>query len=106
MHELGLLFCNHLLKKAGCKTIYLGQSVPLADLIKVQKEYHANYLVTSLINSNITPATDKYLELVDKQSPNALLIAFGNQTQQAKYQSPSYQGFASFEKLRTFIDSI
>ena len=106
LHELGLLFCNYLLKKSGNKTIYLGQSVPLADLIKVQKEYQANYLVTSLINSNITPTTDKYLILVDTQTPKASLIAFGNQIQTAKYQSPSYQGFTSFKKLHTFIDSI
>ena len=106
LHELGLLFCNYLLKKSGFKTIYLGQSVPLADLIKVQEEYQANYLVTSLINSNLTPETDKYLNMVDTQTPSATLIAFGSQIQQAKYQSPSFNGFTSFDNLLSFINSI
>ena len=106
LHELGLLFCNYLLKKLGYKTIYLGQSVPLSDLVKVQEEYQANYLVTSLINSNITPGTDKYLKMVDTQTPTATLIAFGNQIQQAIYQSPSYHGFTTFDKLLSFINSI
>ena len=106
LHELGLLFCNYLLKKSGFKTIYLGQSVPLPDLIKVQEEYQANFLVTSLINGSLTPATDKYLKMVDIETPNSTLIAFGNQIEQTKYQSPSYKGFTSFEKLLSFIDII
>ena len=106
LHELGLLFCNYLLKKLGYKTIYLGQSVPLSDLVKVQEEYQANYLVTSLINSNITPGTDKYLKMVDTQTPTATLIAFGNQIQQAIYQSARYHGFTTFDKLLSFINSI
>ncbi len=35
LHEISLLFYNYILKKNGYKVIYLGQSVPLKDLVKV-----------------------------------------------------------------------
>ena len=106
LHELGLLFCNYIIKKEGYKTIYLGQSVPLADLVVVQEEYQANYIVTSMINSNLAPEADKYLEMLDTQTPMCTLIAFGNQIQQARYLSPSFHGFPTFDKLLSFIKSI
>lgn len=105
-HELGLLFCNYLLKKAGCKTIYLGQSVPLSDLVKVQEEHKASFIVTSIIYRNLDPVADKYLEMVDTQTPNCTLIAIGNQMQKVNYLSPSFHGFTTFDKLLSFISSI
>lgn len=106
LHELGLLFCNYLLKKEGYKTVYLGQSVPVLDLINVQEEYQANYLVTSLINSNLSPGADTYLEMIDAKSPTANLIAFGSQIHQTAYQSPSFKAYKSFDDLITFIKSL
>lgn len=35
VHELGLLFADHLLRAAGQRTVYLGQGVPLSDLPRV-----------------------------------------------------------------------
>lgn len=35
VHELGLLFADHLLRAAGHRTVYLGQGVPLTDLPRV-----------------------------------------------------------------------
>jgi DNA-binding transcriptional MerR regulator len=105
LHELGLLFCNYMLKKARHKTIYLGQSVPLSDLVAVQDEYQANYIVTSLINSNLSPNIDAYLKMVDVQTPRCTLISFGEQMKQAKYQSPSFYGFTATDKLVGFIES-
>lgn len=46
LHEIGLLFAKYLIKSRGHKTIYLGQSVPLADLGKLNNLYRCNYLVT------------------------------------------------------------
>ena len=105
-HELGLLFCNYLLKKAGCKTIYLGQSVPLSDLVKVQDEHLADYIVTSVIYSNLDPVANKFLEMVDTQTPNCNLIAVGNQIEHVDYRSPSFRSYTSYIKLQSFINSI
>ncbi len=45
-HEISLLFFAYLVKKHGFYAIYLGQSVPFADVVSIQKEYNAEYLVT------------------------------------------------------------
>ena len=37
-HEIGLLFANYILKKEGFKTIYLGQQVPISNLISFINE--------------------------------------------------------------------
>ena len=47
-HELGLLFYNYLIKKAGHSVIYLGSSVPFKDLVETHQMIQADYLFTSI----------------------------------------------------------
>ena len=47
-HELGLLFMNFLLKSRGVKTVYLGASVPLADMVQLVKQKKPDYLYAHL----------------------------------------------------------
>jgi DNA-binding transcriptional MerR regulator len=47
-HELGLLFYNYLIKKAGHSVIYLGSSVPFKDLVETHQMIRADYLFTSI----------------------------------------------------------
>ncbi len=35
LHEMGLLYCRYLVKARGHKCVYLGQAVPLCDLLEV-----------------------------------------------------------------------
>jgi DNA-binding transcriptional MerR regulator len=46
LHELGLLFAKYLVKSRGFKTIYLGQSVPLQDIVKLREYYRPDYILT------------------------------------------------------------
>ncbi|UII26579.1 MerR family transcriptional regulator [Fulvivirga maritima] len=46
LHELGLLYCNYILKKTGFKTIYLGQQVPLADLETAATKVKPDYFIS------------------------------------------------------------
>ncbi len=48
-HELGLLFYNYYLRSKGYHTIYLGQSLPNDDLVKIVREFKPDYIFTSLI---------------------------------------------------------
>jgi MerR family transcriptional regulator, light-induced transcriptional regulator len=47
-HELGLLFYQYSLRKRGFKTIYLGQSVPLHDLERINELHPTEYILTNL----------------------------------------------------------
>ncbi len=51
LHELGLLFFSYLIKKRGHRIIYLGQSVPIDDLISVYRIRPVDYLLTSFVSS-------------------------------------------------------
>lgn len=46
LHEIGLLLAHYMIRRRGYQVIYLGQSVPMQDLVKVQHIYHADFLLT------------------------------------------------------------
>lgn len=50
LHEMGLLFYSYLIKKAGHKMIYLGQTVPLKDLTEITAIQKPDFLVTALLS--------------------------------------------------------
>ncbi|MGY6561969.1 MAG: MerR family transcriptional regulator [Luteibaculaceae bacterium] len=50
MHELGLLFYNYIIKNAGHKVIYLGQSVPILDVVEIAKRNKVDYLLSSFLS--------------------------------------------------------
>ncbi len=47
-HELGLLFFAYVVRKNGHKIIYLGQSVPMEDVLEVSKLKAPDYIITSV----------------------------------------------------------
>ena len=103
LHEIGLLYGNYLLRKLGFKTVYLGQSVPLKDLISIQKQYKANYLVTSLINSNSGQTVDEYLQRLTKSFPAIQIIALGNLLNESVFKSPELKKHLSYTDFRKFL---
>ncbi|MBK8341203.1 MAG: MerR family transcriptional regulator [Flavobacteriales bacterium] len=59
IHELGLLYVGYVLRAAGYRAIYLGQSVPMADLPQVSAAYPQSLLFISFITT--FPAMDELL---------------------------------------------
>ena len=43
LHEIGLLFSKYILKVRGKRVIYLGQMVPIADVISYCEKYNPKY---------------------------------------------------------------
>lgn len=79
-HEIGLLFYNYILKKTGYNPIYLGQSVPLDDLITIQQSYNAGYLVTSLTTSLQDTTVLEYIETLSKAFKKQKIFIIGEQS--------------------------
>lgn len=48
MHEIGLLLANYMIREKGNQTIYLGQNVPLEDVLQVCDSYAPDYVFTYL----------------------------------------------------------
>ncbi len=49
IHELGLLYVDYLLRTKGEHTVYLGQSVPVADLEQVVAKFQSKVVLVSLL---------------------------------------------------------
>jgi DNA-binding transcriptional MerR regulator len=71
IHELGLLYVNYLLRARGDRTIYLGQSVPDADLEQVAAMFTGKVvLVTMLMATPPAPEIPAYLADLRKRLPD------------------------------------
>ncbi len=79
LHELGLLFYSFLLKKNGFKIIYLGQSVPFDDLLKVVNVRNTDYLFTYLIAAISQRDLPDYLQKLGETFPDKKIFVTGNQ---------------------------
>lgn len=78
-HELSLLLAYYLIRKYGHKAIYLGQSVPLADVLKAWSVIRADYLVTHF-TSLIGPEEMKdYLSGLSANTGNTPILVSGIQ---------------------------
>lgn len=64
LHEISLLFYNYILKKNGYKVIYLGQSVPLNDLVKVIEYCKPDNIMMYSINHDVKENISKYVDKI------------------------------------------
>ncbi|MBL6447988.1 MerR family transcriptional regulator [Fulvivirga sp. 29W222] len=77
LHEIALLFFNYLLKKAGYKTFYLGQAVPLNDLEKVVSELRPKYLITCITYYPKGESLEEFITLLSEKFHNTELYITG-----------------------------
>ncbi|MFP4287715.1 MAG: MerR family transcriptional regulator [Bacteroidales bacterium] len=66
LHELGLLFYTYIIKKAGHRVIYLGQSVPLKDVLEVIKIRNADYMITYFVAALDAEDIPDYLKTISE----------------------------------------
>jgi DNA-binding transcriptional MerR regulator len=80
LHELGLLFYCYLAKKRGHHVIYLGQSLPLDDLIEVVRIRDIDFVVTAFTSSfNGEDLVDYAWNLSEKLKDKVIFLS-GSQT--------------------------
>ena len=87
LHELSLLYFTYLIKSKGHSVIYLGQSVPLADLQRVFVIREPHYIV-----SVFTQAMEKPQDYVTQLSnffPKATLLISGCQVIEKNIKFPA-----------------
>ncbi len=91
LHELGLLYCTYLIKTKGHNCIYLGQSVPIEDLEKVNEKIAVDYVITSFTNPISTKDLAKYLETISETFKKKKIIVSGRvfQSITEKFKIPS-----------------
>jgi DNA-binding transcriptional MerR regulator len=88
MHELGLLFSCYLARKQGFRTIYLGQSLPLNDLVEVMNKRQVDYLYTSLTSSYKGENTEDYIRRLSSEFASTIIYISGSQYNRLSDNSP------------------
>lgn len=104
IHELGLLFLNYEINLKGYKSIYLGQTMPIENLIDLIKYYDNIHFVSYFTVSPTKDELEKYIKSFEEKVNmvgNSKLWILGHQVQHmTDIDLPiSMQTFNSIERL-------
>jgi MerR family transcriptional regulator, light-induced transcriptional regulator len=107
LHELGLLFYAYIIKKAGHKVIYLGQSVPLKDILEVIKIRKSDYIITYFVAAMDPDEIITYLKKISEGfNQNDIFIA-GYQVSQIKDKFPeNIKPLQDAEEFKSYLNRI
>lgn len=87
-HELGLLYFAYIAKKKGLRTIYLGQSTPIEDVISTSLELKPSILFTSTSTAISKINLNELTKTVRKNLKNCHLCITGYKANQDRYKLP------------------
>ena len=89
LHELGLLFYSYLIKKRGHKVTYLGQWVPLSDMVAASTVLDFGYLLTSVIAVYSGEDLTHYLNKLSAAFPDKTIFISGLQVKNIQSPTPA-----------------
>lgn len=81
LHELGLLFYSYLLRKKGHKITYLGQWVPVKDMLAAISVLDFDHLLTSVVTVYSGKELMHYLEELSGCFPGKTVFVSGHQVE-------------------------
>jgi methanogenic corrinoid protein MtbC1 len=79
LHEIPLLFVHYVLKSRGYQVVYLGQSVPLNDLISIIKVYQPDMLFSVFTSQPDAEQLNSHIEILTNKFPDTRLYVTGYQ---------------------------
>jgi DNA-binding transcriptional MerR regulator len=79
-HEIGLLFAYYIIKSKKHKVIYLGQSLPKADLEFVCNMHKPDFIFTAITSVPSADFIQKYLDWLSNKFSNINVLITGYQT--------------------------
>lgn len=78
LHEIGLLFANYTIRSKNLHTLYLGQSVPVRDLIATNEYYKADFLFTIITSALRGEELMSYIMQIASRFPKTSILMSGN----------------------------
>ena len=82
LHEIGLLLYEYLIRKHGFKVVYLGQTMPLDDVVSVSKTTNPDYILTSITSPMPKNELRSYIETLSSNFPEQRILITGLQVTQ------------------------
>jgi MerR family transcriptional regulator, light-induced transcriptional regulator len=77
LHELSLLYFYFLTKNRGFNCLYLGQTVPMEDVVKVNLVMNVTHFVTVITSKIENTTTEKYLKMLSEKLGNKTFLLSG-----------------------------
>jgi MerR family transcriptional regulator, light-induced transcriptional regulator len=78
LHEMGLLFSYFMVKKAGFRAYYMGQSVPYEDVLWFCKSQAPAALITSITTSPPPQLVEPFIAKLCADNPGMAVLAGGH----------------------------
>lgn len=104
LHEIGLLFFNFIARKKGLDVVYLGMSVPLADLKLVHQVRPADAFFTSFVSAREKGELEHDLQQLRNYFPQIPFFVSGLQIKEQRPALP--EDFTVISSVKTFKERI
>jgi DNA-binding transcriptional MerR regulator len=78
-HEIPLLFSYYILKSRGHKVIYLGQNLPLSDVVRAYETQKTDFLLSVFTTEPPSDGVGIYVDEISKVIPDAQILLTGRQ---------------------------
>lgn len=88
LHEIGILYFNYLALSRGYSTTYLGQTVPVDDVVRVAQKQGIKVLFTALTISMSKDVVTNHFERLLNGLPDAMLVVTGYQVEVGEVDIP------------------
>lgn len=107
LHEIGLLFCHYIVRKAGYRTYYMGQQVPYPDIQWFCKHYRPVAMITSITTSPNPQFVERYLSRLCADHRHVTILASGRLLQKIALKfPPNLQIFESTAQLKSLLKQL
>lgn len=108
IHELGLLYVNYLLRAKSERTIYLGQSVPAADLKQLAAARNGELVMLTILMANPpAPEIPAYFESIRKDLSDRRISFFVAGSQLARVpENEIPAGIRAFKSMVDLVQAI
>jgi DNA-binding transcriptional MerR regulator/methylmalonyl-CoA mutase cobalamin-binding subunit len=104
LHEIGLLYYNYLVRKAGHESLYLGQSTPLSSVVSACKQWEADILITGLLSGYPDFKPDDYIKALAASFPKQKILVAGELAKSAiKLKDKQVFPLSSIEDLKSHL---
>jgi DNA-binding transcriptional MerR regulator len=104
LHDIGLLVYNYLIRKKGHQTIFLGQGIPLVDVIAIKGQTNPDVLVTAFSSPVVKEKMLDYLHELSSNFPDKPIYVGG--IQQEKLCDEPTQLIKKFTTAIDFRDKV
>lgn len=106
-HEISLLFASFLVKKSGFNIIYLGNNVPIVDILDYINEYKPAYFISVFTTYPFTENINEFLEQILQVNSSMKIIVSGYQTNNWVNQlNQNVLQFSTIQNFQNYLDTI